>query len=145
MTTFHKSIDNKTWKVVLKGCDHPLIKDKDENNTTELKPEEDWSTDENDLALGNNKALNALFNGVDRNMFRLINNCTVVKDAWNILRTTHESTSKVKMSKLQLITTKFESLNMKDDESIQDFHMKILELALLLSDVVEDNTCLGYC
>jgi len=33
------------------------------------------------------------------------------------------------MSKLQLITTKFEGLKMKDDELIQDFYMNILELA----------------
>lgn len=70
-----------------------------------------------------------MFNGVDKNMFRSINNCTVAKDAWNILRTTHEGTSKVKMSGLQLITTKFESLKMKDDEFVQDFHMNIIELA----------------
>jgi len=112
MTTFLKSIDNNTWKVVLKGWDHPRVKDKHGNNTTELKQEEEWSKDEDDLAFGNNKALNALFNGVDKNMFRLINNFTVAKDAWNIFRTTHEGTSKVNMSKLQLITTKFESLKM---------------------------------
>jgi len=101
MIAFLKSIYNKTWKVVIKGWDHPRIKDKDGKDTTELKPEEEWSKEEDDLALGNNKALNALFNGVDKNMFRLINNCTVAKDAWSILRTTHEGTSKVKMSKLQ--------------------------------------------
>jgi len=129
MTTFLKSIVNKTWKSVVKGSDHPRVKDKDGNDTIELKPVEEWSKDADDLALGNNKALNALFNGVDKNMFRLINNCTVAKDAWNILRTKHEGTSKVKMSKLQLITIKFETLKMKDDESIQDFHMSILELA----------------
>jgi len=33
------------------------------------------------------------------------------------------------MSKLQLLTTKFENLKMKDDESIQDFHMNILDIA----------------
>ena len=43
------------------------------------------------MALGNNKALNALFNGVGKNMFKLINNCTMAKDAWNILRTTQKS------------------------------------------------------
>jgi 2-polyprenyl-6-methoxyphenol hydroxylase-like FAD-dependent oxidoreductase len=112
MTTFLKSIDNKTWKAVLKEWDHHRVKDKDGNDTTELKPEEEWSKDEDDLALGNKKALNALFNRVDKNMFRLINSCTVAKYAWNIVRATHEGTSKVKMSKLQLITTKFESLKM---------------------------------
>jgi len=126
MTSFLKYIDNKTSKVVLKVWDHPCVKVNDTNNTPELNPEEELSKDEDDLASGNNKAL---FNGVDKNMFRLINNCIVAKDAWNIFRTTHEGTSKVKMSKLQLITTNFESLKMKDDESIQDFHMNIMELA----------------
>ena len=72
--------------------------------------------------------MNALFNGVDKNIFRLISNCTIAKNAWDILTTTHEGTSKVKMSKLQLITTKFENLKMGDDESILDFHMNIIEL-----------------
>jgi len=129
MLAFLKSIDNRTWKAVLKCWDHPLVKDNDGKDTTELKPEEEWSKDEDDLALGNSKALKELFNGVDKNMFRLINNCTVVKDAWDILRTTHEGNSKVKTSKLQLITTKFENLKMNDDESIQDFQMKILDIA----------------
>ena len=128
MTTFLKSIVNKTWKSVVKGSDHPRVKDKDGNDTIELKPVEEWSKDADDLALGNNKALNAMFNGVDKNMFRLINNCTVDKDSWNILRTTHEGTTKVKMLKLLLITTKFESLKMKYDEFVQNFHMNILEL-----------------
>ena len=128
MADFLKSIESRTWKAVLKCWDHPPVKDKDGKDTTELKLEEEWSKEEDDLALGNYKTLNALFNGVDKNMFRLIN-CTVAKDVWDILRTTHEGTSKVKISKLQLITTKFESLKMKDDESIQDFHMNILDIA----------------
>jgi hypothetical protein len=33
------------------------------------------------------------------------------------------------MSKLQLLTTKFENLEMKDFESIHDFHMSILDIA----------------
>jgi len=33
------------------------------------------------------------------------------------------------MSKLQLLTTKFENLRKKDDESIQDFQMNILDIA----------------
>ena len=126
---FLEFTDSRTWKADLKGWDHPLVKDKDGKDTTELKPAKEWSKDEDELALGKSKALNALFNGVDKNMFRLKNTCTVSKDAWDILRTTHEGTSKVKMSKLQLLTTKFENLKMKDDESIQDFHTNILDIA----------------
>ena len=99
---FIKSMDSKTWKAVIKGWEHPVVK-----GTNELKPEENWSKVEDERAFENFKALNALFNGVDKNIFRLISTCTVAKDAWEILRTTHEGTSKVKMSRLQLLTTKF--------------------------------------
>jgi len=37
VTTFLKSIDNKTWKAVLKGWEHPRVKDKDGNDTSDLK------------------------------------------------------------------------------------------------------------
>ncbi|KAK2429199.1 gag-protease polyprotein [Trifolium repens] len=129
MTAFLKSIDSRTWKAVLRGWEHPKIKDANGADTEELKPEEDWTPAEDTLALGNNKSLNALFNGVDKNMFRLIKQCTVAKDAWEILKTTHEGTSKVKSSRLQLLLTKFENLRMKEEETIYDFHMNILDLA----------------
>jgi len=41
----------------------------------------------------------------------------------------HEGTSKIMMSKLQVLIMKFENLKVKDDESIQDFHMNILDIA----------------
>ena len=41
------------------------------------------------------------------------------------------------MSRLQLLTTKFENLGMKDDESINDFHMNILEIANASSSLRE--------
>ena len=78
-----------------------------------MKPEEEWTAPEDELALANSKALNALFNGVDKNMFRLIKKCNVAKDAWDILRKAHEGTSKVKSSRIELLTTIFESLRMK--------------------------------
>jgi len=62
-------------------------------------------------------------------MFRLIKKCTVVKEAWEILKTAHEGTSKVKSSRIQLLTTKFESLKMNDDETIQDYYMNVLDIA----------------
>lgn len=89
-------MDNRTWKAVIRGWEHPVVNDKDGKATTELKSEEDWSKEEDESALGNSKAFNALFNGVDKNIFRLINTCIVVKNAWEILKTTHEGTSKVR-------------------------------------------------
>lgn len=39
-------------------------------DTTDLKPKEEWYKEEDELSLGNSKVLNALFNGVDKNIFR---------------------------------------------------------------------------
>ncbi|XP_050881216.1 uncharacterized protein LOC127084755 [Lathyrus oleraceus] len=128
MVAFLKSLDNKAWKAVLTSWEHPVIT-KEGEATTDKKAEEQWTKEEDDLALGNSKALNVIFNGVDKNILRLVNNCEVAKDAWNILKTTHEGTSRVKMSRLQLLTTKFENLRMKEDENIHEFHMNILEIA----------------
>jgi len=93
-----------------------------------LKPEEEWTAPEDELPLANSKALNALFNGVDNNMSRLIKKCNAAKDAWDILRTAHEGTSKVKSSRIQLLTTKFEGLRMQEDETIQDYYMNVLDI-----------------
>jgi len=62
-------------------------------------------------------------------MFRLIKQCIVAKDVWEILKTAHEGITKVKRAKFQLLTTKFENLRMMEDESIQDYYLNILHIA----------------
>ena len=74
MYAFLKYIDIKTWKVVIKGWKHPVITSEDA--TTSLKPEAEWIDAEDNEALRNSKAFNFIFNGVDKNMFRLIKICT---------------------------------------------------------------------
>ena len=51
----------------------------------------------------------------------------MVKETWEILKTAHEGTTKFCMSRLQILTTKFENLKMNYDETIFDFHMRILD------------------
>ena len=46
MVTFLKSIDNKTWKDVIKGWKHRVITSKDETLT--LKSKVDWKNVEDD-------------------------------------------------------------------------------------------------
>jgi hypothetical protein len=66
-------MDNKSWKEVLKRWTHPTVTAGYE--TTSLKPDA-----EDNEGLGNSKALNVIFNGVDRNVFRLINTFTEAKE-----------------------------------------------------------------
>jgi len=51
-----------------------------------LKPKEEWSASEDEQALANSRALNAIFNGVDQTMFRMIKQCNVAKDGWETLK-----------------------------------------------------------
>src|ERR1044072_5838005 len=132
MTAFLMSIDNKTWKAIVKGWTPPVKTTTEESTSTttiNYKKEEDWTKEEDEKALANSKALNAIFNGVDKNMFRLINTCTMAKEAWEILRTAHEGTSRVKMSRLQMLTPQFETLRMTEEKTIAEFHMQIRDIA----------------
>ncbi|KAK2411140.1 gag-protease polyprotein [Trifolium repens] len=127
MVVFLKSMDQKAWRAIITGWNHPIITAAD--GSTSLKGVADWSLEEETEVSGNSKALNAIFNGVDENMFKLINTCTEAKQAWEILQTAHEGTSKVRMSKLQLLATKFENLRMEDEETISEFNTRIRDIA----------------
>ena len=84
----------------------------------------------------NNKSLNAIFCGASPDEFHRISHITVAKKAWEILETTYEGTKKVKDTKLQMLTTRFEKLKMSEDESFDSFYSK-------LNDVVVNKFNLG--
>ncbi|KAI5444767.1 hypothetical protein KIW84_013155 [Lathyrus oleraceus] len=79
-----------------------------EGGTTSLKLEVEWTDDEDKEALGNSKALNVIFNG----------------------------TTKVRVSRLQLLTIKFENLRKNKDESICEFHIRLRDFS---------NTSFEFC
>ena len=53
----------------------------------------------------NSKALNAIFCGVSPDEFQRISHATIAKEAWQILETMYEGMTKVKDTKLQMLTT----------------------------------------
>ena len=79
MRAFIKTINERAWRSILIGWTHPTTTDNSGNVT--LKLEEKWSTDEDRLANYNSKALNAVFNAVDVNQFKLISTCESAKEA----------------------------------------------------------------
>ena len=63
------------------------------------------------------------------------------KEAWMILEATYEGTKKVKDTKLQMLTTRFEELKMGDDESFDSFYGKFNEIVIAklnLKEKIED-------
>ncbi|CAM8950611.1 unnamed protein product [Rhodiola kirilowii] len=127
MRSFLKSLDEKAWKAVLKGWTEPLM-----NNLTGEpvpKPEGLWTEEEDKASMGNSKAMNAIFSAVNENVMKLIINCEVAKEAWDILQTAFEGKDKVRNSRMQAVTTNFKEMKMKEDENISEYNTRVLELS----------------
>lgn len=103
---------------------------------TSIKLEKDWDPKEDEAAIGDSRALNAIYNVVDKNIFRLIKTCESAKEACEILEGAHEGTTKVRSSRLQLLTTRFEAMNMLEVTTIAEFNVSI-------SDVANESFSLG--
>jgi hypothetical protein len=68
MVAFLKSMDQKAWREIITGWNHPIVTAVD--GSTSLKEVADWSPEEENGANCNSNALNAIFNGVE-NIFKL--------------------------------------------------------------------------
>ena len=66
--------------------------------------------------------MNALLNAVMNEVFKKISSTETTKEAWTILQTTYEGAKTFKDSKLQRLTTSFEEIKMKEDESFDEFY-----------------------
>ena len=100
MRAFLCSIDESVWDAVDIGW-------------TRLEAtKSEWDMATLAAANANSKALNAIFCGVSPDEFHRISHVTIAKEAWQILETTYEGTKKVKDTKLQMLTTRFEELKM---------------------------------
>lgn len=62
------------------------------------------------------------YNGVDKDIFQIINTWTTANEDWETLEVGHEATSKVCMLILKLLTTKFENMKMREDETVSEFN-----------------------
>ena len=90
----------------------------------------------------NSKALNAIFCGVSPDEFHQISHITIANEAWQILETTYEGTKKVKDTKLQMLTTRFDELRMSEDESFDSFYSNLNEVVIgkfNLGEKMEDS------
>ena len=126
MISFLKTLDGRTCRVVVAGWDPPMITI---DGHCVPKSEVDWTDVEEQASVRNSTAINTIFNGVDLNVFKLINSCSSVKKAWKILEVAYEGTKKVEISRLQLITSKFEALKMFEDQSVAECNERVLEIA----------------
>ncbi|CAM9000350.1 unnamed protein product [Rhodiola kirilowii] len=127
MKAFLKSLDDLVWRAVEKGLAHPTTIGEDGKVT--VLAEDKWNEVERNAAAGNYKAMNAIFLVVDGKNLKTISTCKIAEMAWDILQTAHEDKAKVKISRIKMVTSKFESLKMKEDKTIADFNTRVLDIS----------------
>ena len=66
MVVLLMSLDMRSWRAIILEWEHPT--EKDEIGKVTRKSKLKWTSEEDDAAVGNSRALNALFNVVDHNM-----------------------------------------------------------------------------
>ena len=104
------------------------------------KPKEvptDWDDAKIKATNFNSRALNALFNAVTNEEFKKIFSTKTTKEAWTILQITYEGTEVVKDSKIQRLTTSFEEIKMEEDESFDEFYVKLKDIVNLAFNLRE--------
>ncbi|KAG7537093.1 GAG-pre-integrase domain [Arabidopsis suecica] len=102
---------------------------KGEDGKDVLKPEDRWDDTEEAKAIANSKALSLIFNSVNQNQFKRIQNCESAKEAWDKLAKAYEGTSSVKRSWIDMLASQFETLTMEESETIEEFSGKISAIA----------------
>ena len=118
MRAFLCAIDEAVWDFVKNGYARPTT------------PKPKWDKVALALASANSKKINAIFCGVSIDEFHRISHVKTTKEAWMILETIYEGTKKVKDTKLQMLTTRFEELKMGDDESFDSIYGKLNEIII---------------
>ena len=150
MRQYIKSIDERAWRCVLTPWSIPMTeKDDDsvevvESSTDATDPtkaakkkpkilvpkdEATWTTDELNASNYNSKALYAISQYVDPNMYALIQNCETAKDAWDILLARCEGSASVKKARLRILMNEFEALRMDEDETIDAYSIRLLKVS----------------
>eukprot|EP00253_Pinus_taeda_P030021 PITA_30021 len=74
------------------------------------------------------KALFFLFQSVHESIFPRIAAATKSKEAWDILKTAYQGMEKVKTAKLQMLRRNFETLSMKESDTIDSFFTQVIGL-----------------
>ncbi|KAL5563402.1 hypothetical protein UlMin_033149 [Ulmus minor] len=140
MRSFLCSLDDEVWFSILEGYKIPAV---ETEGVSVQKSRSKWSTQEKRDSNMNSKALHAIFCGVDDLNFMYIQNCKIAKEAWDKLEVAHEGTKGVKRSKLQMLTSQFESIRMEEGEKVANFNAKLMDITnrscLLGEEYIESN------
>ena len=121
-----QSVDWKTYDMIEEGYESLT---KQVNGAKNVKLIFEWNEKELKFANLNSKALGTLINGLTQTEFFKVMNITCAKDLWDYLEVTHEGTSHVKKSKINMLVKDFEMFFMKTNEAIYELFNRFKGIA----------------
>ncbi|XP_077249185.1 uncharacterized protein LOC143888633 [Tasmannia lanceolata] len=116
MTFFLQSHDYDMWELVEDGYIPPSTQ------------RSEWTDAQKKRAALNSKGVNTLFCALSPEEFNRVSTCKTARDIWTTLETTHEGTTQVKKTKINLIVSDFEAFKMKNDESIYEIYTRFTNI-----------------
>ncbi|CAL9078844.1 unnamed protein product [Musa textilis] len=115
---------NTRTRIFLISMDFELLNIVENGFQKSSLPMNEWNESEKKVFALNTKAMNALFCALDKNEFNRVSICESVFDIWYTLEITHEGTSRVKESKINLLVHSYELFQMKPSKSIGDMYTR---------------------
>ena len=109
MRIFIQASEYKLWTMIIHG---PYVPSKLVNNVSIPKPESEWDEYDERMAQLNAKAMNLLYCALSASEFNRIFTCSSAKEIWDRLEVTHEGTSQVKESKINILVHKYKLFQM---------------------------------
>ncbi|XP_074323483.1 uncharacterized protein LOC141660397 [Apium graveolens] len=70
-------------------------------------------------------ALAMIYQGIPEETLLSLAEKETAKDAWEAIKTLYQGADRAKQAKIQSLKSEFEAMSMKEDESIDEFHMKM--------------------
>ena len=102
--------------------------DREGRPTNVIKPKLECDRGDNEASENNVRSMYFIFNVISIDEFSRIATCTSAKEVWDIIEVTYEGTNAVKLAKLQMLTSTFETIRMKDHENFGEFHAKLMDI-----------------
>ncbi|GKV04744.1 hypothetical protein SLEP1_g16857 [Rubroshorea leprosula] len=106
----------EAWEVVEKGYDEPEnegVLNQNQKNALQKLRKQDQHT------------LSIIHMGMDEALFEKVATTTKAKEAWGILENNFKGIDKVKKVRLQTLRNEFESLHMRESESVFDYFTRV--------------------
>ncbi|XP_070019444.1 uncharacterized protein [Nicotiana sylvestris] len=127
MHDFFMAEDSELWDII---CDCPYIPTKKVGDplVTMPKTTKEYNDADRKAVEKNFHAKKILEYGIGPDEYNRISSFQSAKEIWEALQTSHEGTTQVKQSKIDMLTTEYELFRMKDNESIQDMHTRFTSI-----------------